>query len=167
MTKTKPTLLPLICICFILFTTITGCKKEPHCEYLICKNGGECHADTCACAPGYFGALCENAIRDQFLGNYVGNLYLVTPIGTDTLPNVSITVAAGPDSLMEVTLTSSNLGTLKGAISMGGGLNVPSQTNTFGSVSAAGSFYGNTLNFSYSEVTVILTVNGSFTGTKQ
>jgi hypothetical protein len=168
MLKTKLYLLPFICIGIAILMATAGCKKIPHCEYLVCRNGGNCQADTCACPPGYVGALCETSVRGQFLGTYVGTLKFTSPLGTDSLPNISIVVTAGTDSSTEVTLSSSKLGgSLNGVVSAAGGLNIPSQSNTLGSISASGSFYGNTLSFSYSQNVVITTIPGTFIGTKQ
>ena len=53
----------------LLFSALTSCIKN-HCSGVVCKSGGVCVNDICACPSGYEGAHCEAAWSSKFTGSW-------------------------------------------------------------------------------------------------
>jgi hypothetical protein len=49
---------------------IGGCDTSAPCSAIDCLNFGLCADGECLCVAGYEGAVCENVIRDRFLGTH-------------------------------------------------------------------------------------------------
>src|SRR4051812_35359405 len=122
--KTPKVYLPLfLCLAFLAIESLTGCRKPGHCAYLVCQNGGFCDADTCVCQPGYSSALCQNNIRDQYLGDYSGSL-IISPSTTGIPATISIKAGTTTDGI----ILSSQVINLNATLSAGGYFVIPSQT---------------------------------------
>jgi hypothetical protein len=62
----------LLFILSIVVLVAWGCTKNP-CTGVVCKNGGACIDGNCICPMGYNGTDCGQQIRNQFIGDFVGD----------------------------------------------------------------------------------------------
>lgn len=62
----------LFFVAFIIGFSIWSCSKDP-CVGVVCYNGGACIDGNCICPMGYNGAQCEQQLRKQFEGVFVGD----------------------------------------------------------------------------------------------
>ena len=81
----------------IVLFSVWSCTKDP-CTGVVCKHGGACIDGNCICPMGYNGTDCGQQIRNQFVGDFVGD-------GTDQLKNAyhswhAIYTASGDTSMM-------------------------------------------------------------------
>lgn len=67
----------------ILFIAVSysSCIKD-NCTGIVCQNNGICVEGVCTCAPGYFGASCEQTWSTRFLGTWQVTDTIVKKPGT-------------------------------------------------------------------------------------
>ncbi len=85
-------------LCVLMCCLLLGACSKDNCDDVLCLNDGICEDGSCNCGDWYTGANCEDEFREQFYGQYLGEL-----IFGSTVSAGSMTFFASPEGINAMT----------------------------------------------------------------